>query len=245
MQINDALVSESNRHFRRFMECMAPTTGRGRVDLRDGVFLAWGNVPLPFLNSAGLETPVVDGEDLRRRIAAAAEHGAERGLPWLFVISHDWLPPAVEAELDEAMAVHGLVPAMLLTGMAADVLEAPTRTPDGLTIREVAGQEAASMLSDLNCVAYGIEPSIGAESFTTMMFNDVVASVGFAGSTPVACSGTIVVDDVLYVAFVATDPIHQRRGYAEAVMRHSLETAGQRSGLTRTSLRDRGGEARL
>ncbi|CAN5445145.1 hypothetical protein BH23ACI1_BH23ACI1_27340 [soil metagenome] len=229
-------IDESSRHFRHFMEVVAPTTGRGQVESREGVCLAWGNVPLPFLNAACLETAVQDVPDLRRRVAVAAGRGTERGVPWLFVLADDWLPHPVAAEAEQVMAEFGLVPALTLTGMAADRLDAPTRVAEALTLREVAGQEAASVLSDLNCTAYDIDLSIGTASITPRMFDGVVASVGFIGDTPVACSGTLPIDGVLYVAFVATDPDHQRRGYAEAVMRHSLGIAEQRFGLTRTTL---------
>jgi ribosomal protein S18 acetylase RimI-like enzyme len=40
----------------------------------------------------------------------------------------------------------------------------------------------------------------------------------------------------LHVMCVATMPAHQRRGYAEAVMRHSLAQASRATGLTRTTL---------
>ena len=33
-----------------------------------------------------------------------------------------------------------------------------------------------------------------------------------------------------YVALVATDPAHQRRGYGEAAMRHALDAAAQSHG---------------
>jgi predicted N-acetyltransferase YhbS len=38
------------------------------------------------------------------------------------------------------------------------------------------------------------------------------------------------VDGYRYVAFVATEPAHQRRGYGEAVMRHALDAAAAAHG---------------
>jgi ribosomal protein S18 acetylase RimI-like enzyme len=38
------------------------------------------------------------------------------------------------------------------------------------------------------------------------------------------------VDGYRYVALVATDPSTQRRGYAEAAMRHALEVAAEQHG---------------
>ena len=47
---------------------------------------------------------------------------------------------------------------------------------------------------------------------------------------------TIVHDDVLYLALVATTPDARRKGYAEAVIRHSLQKAHDTTGLNRTIL---------
>jgi predicted acetyltransferase len=38
------------------------------------------------------------------------------------------------------------------------------------------------------------------------------------------------VDGYRYVALVATDPAHQRRGYADATMRRALEVAAEQHG---------------
>jgi predicted acetyltransferase len=44
------------------------------------------------------------------------------------------------------------------------------------------------------------------------------------------------VHDTVYVAFVATPPDEQRKGYAEAVMRHSIEKGAEGMDLARTTL---------
>jgi predicted acetyltransferase len=53
---------------------------------------------------------------------------------------------------------------------------------------------------------------------------------------PVASSATFNVDGRMYVGLVATLPEMQRRGYAEAVMRKSLEECAKETGQTRTIL---------
>jgi GNAT superfamily N-acetyltransferase len=62
------------------------------------------------------------------------------------------------------------------------------------------------------------------------------AVIGYAGAEPVATAITYVLEGILFVAFVATLPGHQRKGYAEAVMRRSLEAASRATGLSRTVL---------
>jgi predicted acetyltransferase len=46
----------------------------------------------------------------------------------------------------------------------------------------------------------------------------------------------MMVDGVRYVAMVATDPAHRRRGYADAAMRRALEIAADRHGDVLTVL---------
>ena len=65
---------------------------------------------------------------------------------------------------------------------------------------------------------------------------DSYGYVAYLDGEPVAGSATFPVDDTVYVGFVATHPDHQRRGYAEAVMRHSIEMGMKGMRLTRTSL---------
>jgi ribosomal protein S18 acetylase RimI-like enzyme len=65
---------------------------------------------------------------------------------------------------------------------------------------------------------------------------DSYGYVGYVNGQPVTCSATFPVHDTVYVAFVATHPDEQRKGYAEAVMRHSIEKGAEGMDLARTTL---------
>ena len=54
--------------------------------------------------------------------------------------------------------------------------------------------------------------------------------LGRIGDTPACCAAVMMVDGYRYVALVATDPAHQRRGYAEAAMRTALDVAAREHG---------------
>lgn len=56
------------------------------------------------------------------------------------------------------------------------------------------------------------------------------------GGEAVSCTGVMMVDGCRYVGFVATLPGHQRKGYADAVMRRALEVAAERHGEAETVL---------
>jgi ribosomal protein S18 acetylase RimI-like enzyme len=60
--------------------------------------------------------------------------------------------------------------------------------------------------------------------------------VGYVQGKAVSVAAVLRVNGIAYVAYVATLEEYRRRGYAEAVMRHSLEEARQHWGLERTVL---------
>ena len=65
---------------------------------------------------------------------------------------------------------------------------------------------------------------------------EAFAYVGYKNGRAVTTAATYVEDNSLYVGWVATLPKARRNGYAEAVMRHSLEEAAWSTGLSRTVL---------
>jgi predicted acetyltransferase len=64
----------------------------------------------------------------------------------------------------------------------------------------------------------------------------MIGVVGLAGDIPVATASVALIDGVAYVALVATNPEHQGKGYAEAVMRRALDESREAWGVTRTVL---------
>jgi len=68
------------------------------------------------------------------------------------------------------------------------------------------------------------------------LWQDGFPYVAFEGDRAVATASTIVHGECLYLALVATVPDARRKGYAQAVVRHSLQRAHETTGLTRTIL---------
>ncbi|MEJ1938734.1 GNAT family N-acetyltransferase, partial [Nostoc sp. NIES-2111] len=60
--------------------------------------------------------------------------------------------------------------------------------------------------------------------------------VGYVDGAAVSPASVIVLHNVLYVALVATAPDHRQRGYADAVMRHALQTAATEFDLHHAAL---------
>jgi hypothetical protein len=232
-------LDESNRQFIDAWELFARRAAHGTIEERGGIAVAFSGVAMPLMNMVFLTTPVVDIADLSQRARLAADAGAASGRPWMCTLCEDWLPPGVQAAAAAAMAAIGLAAASTATGMVAESLAPPRRTaPPGLAIRPVDAEPARRHVAELNSAAYQLPTEWGYEAMTRreLFATDVWGDVGYLGDTPVSTSTTALLDGRLYVMMVATAAGEMNKGYAEAVIRHSLARAIAATGVRRTVL---------
>jgi len=202
-----------------------------------GLSISWPDVPLVFFNAAFVTGEVRDEAELRQRAQRALAYMKTRRQPGFLVVCEDMLAQGLREAAAAVLAGENFHPAMPITGMAASELALVTRPVEGVEMRRASGRADAELITDLNCRAYGVPVEIGCSSISEMLTSDAChAYILQAGDRPVACAVTFPLEQRLYVAFVATLPEQQRRGYAEAVMRASLESCAAASGLTRTIL---------
>jgi GNAT superfamily N-acetyltransferase len=227
-------LEESNQQYRLLMELVAGSFPNGEnQELTRGMNAAFGRAPVAFMNQCLLTQPAADLADLRTRIEAAIQYAGGIGMPWLMGLCHEWMPEGA-AELVKQC---GFSPAMELVGMAADELLPPRRELPGLDYERARGQAGADAIAAINQAAYGMPDEMAAMmSIPPLWEDDNCGMIGSAGGVQVTCSATFALAGCLYVGWVATLPGHQRRGYAEAVMRHSLNEAAAATGLKRTVL---------
>jgi GNAT superfamily N-acetyltransferase len=205
----------------------------------DGLEAAWVNSQLIMNNATCLSAPVASGADLRKRFRAAIDDAARVGLPWaLFVYE----PYVAGFGVEAAAGEFGLTKAMAVEVMTGDLgsLRPLARTPPGIEYRRIATPGDAHAAMAINLRAYGMPESI-AESVvaTEAYFRDPARDFGYLGlvdGAPVSTATVVGLEGWLYVAAVATEPDRQKKGYAEAVMRHALREASSALGVTRTSL---------
>jgi GNAT superfamily N-acetyltransferase len=213
-----------------------------------GIEYIFSGLPIGFFNAAILTAQSISGEALRAYGHEARAWAGGKAVPWLFVITHEELEAGVDASsiLDGC----GLAPVMPLTGMFAQQVSAGTTTspdslqnpdnlqlPDDLQLTVPQDDAGCSAVLDVNSIAYAVDlssakPVIGTRAF----WHDHVPVLGTVGGAPVSSATVLMVDGYRYVALVATDPAHQRRGYAEAAMRRALEVAATAHGAQPTVL---------
>jgi len=203
-----------------------PTSVR---EIQPGMEMLFTGIPVPFFNvvfqTRPLESAARLGELGRDACALAADHE----VPWFLVLTHEILAPGIDAAA--ALRDAGLQPATTTTGMLAEDVEPLAAIPAGLELIEPGDDESSAAMINVNSLAYGMDFSAAIQDIGSHAFwRQHSAVVGRLDSAPVACSSTLIVDGYRYVAFVATHPDHQRKGYADAVMRRSLDLAGERAG---------------
>lgn len=229
------LIDLSIRQMCEAWRVMSRDASEGRVSSADGVDYIFSGLPVAFFNVAILTQPSISAAVLRSLGHAAREWAAQTPVPWFFVVTHDRLEPGVDATA--ILGECGLGAALPLTGMLATSVPPVTSRPSGLQVKVTDEDAECATLVDLNSAAYEMDLGaakvlLGRQTF----WNDHVAVVGSIDGEPASGAAVMLVDGYRYVALVATAPAHRRRGYAEAVMRHALETAASTFGERPTVL---------
>ncbi|MBI4889596.1 MAG: GNAT family N-acetyltransferase [Acidobacteria bacterium] len=190
--------------------------------------VSWGGVPLSFLNLGVVMRSPATLSEFTDALADTIAWTRHLSHPWLLAVPHETVGPLL-AEIESELAARGMVALMPLTGMVADDIRAADRPlPTGNWITEAAPR-AGFLLSRVNEAAYHMsfgEPgTLNIEKENWWRSPRRIASVLTVDGQPVSSTAVVDAARVRYVALVATHPEHQRKGYAEAAMRHALRRA--------------------
>lgn len=200
-----------------------------RIETVAGVHYVFTGLPIPFFNVAIPAAGPLSAPALEAIARGAIQWASDKNAPWMFIVTNENL----EAGVDAAAALDhcGLMALLPLTGMSASRIPPVAAVPGGLRL-EVAEDDAACCDAiDVNSAAYGMDleaskPLFGRGSFWT----DHLLVVGRAGGTPATSAAVMLAGGHRYVALVATQPGHQKKGFAEAAMREALSAAADKFG---------------
>ena len=200
-----------------------------RIESADGVDYIFTGLPIAFFNVAVLTSGQLSSRALDASARGAAQWASDKGAPWLFVVTNDNLEPGVDA--NALLDACGLMPLLPLTGMAARRIGPVASVPSGLQLEVPEDDGGCCDAIDVNSAAYGMDltaskPAFGRGSF----WADQLLVVGRAGGAPVTSAAVLLAGGHRYVALVATQPGQQKKGFAEAAMRHALSVAADKFG---------------
>ena len=228
-------VLDSNAAFISGWRQFAENFQDAEITTRDGLVICWPDVPLSVYNNVFLFGRIDDPETLAACAREAASFARTKRELGLITVCHELLSPLAQSKLDVILSRERYAPAMPLTGMRGDLLPIAAHPHHGLHIERA--ENDGIVVTDLNCIAYGIPQESGRASLLRRSFwQSAFSYVAFEKKRAVATATTMVHRECLYLALVATVPEAQRRGYAEAVVRHSLQRAHEATGIRRTIL---------
>ena len=225
----DDAVDLSVRQFTEAWRLMSADAPDAVALTGNGVQYVFSGLPIGFFNIALVTGKEVSADALSAVGQDACAFASGRDVPWMFIVTQEGLAPDVDAAA--VLEACDLVPLMPLTGMLALDVAPAASIPEGLTLDVPQDDEACAVTVDINAVAYGMDLEASKSLLgRTAFWKDHVPVVGAVNGVPVCSAAVLMVEDHRYVALVATDPAHQRRGYADAAMRHALELAARTHG---------------
>lgn len=234
-----AEIQESNDQFRGAWRHFAVHSPKGEVVDTPEVFVASANVPWTLMNGAFLPAPVETEAALERAVATAAGYFAPRKSGWAFLLCEDWVAPSLRPRIAAVFEAYGAKRFVTTIGMVAERLAPPVRPLPHLEVHHANSAEEVRHIADLNAMAYAAPLEMARESIgipAVYQQEDCRGYVGYVDGKPVTAGTVTWVGGAAYVGTVATLAEYRRRGYAEALMRHSLEDARRLWGLERTVL---------
>lgn len=227
-------VQESDSQFRAAWKYFSDRLPAGKDVHLEGLYAVFGGVPVPFFNVLFVEPDFNSEEQLARRLKDGIAWANNEGVPWLLSIA-DRAAKKLDRTQD-VLAAAGFQSVMPLTGMIADELTPAAKVPEDLEFRLARDTENRRAIVDVNSKAYGMPLERSDLDNDRLWDEHSYGVVAYLNGETVSASATLLVDDRLYVAWVATVPEHRRKGYAETAMRRSLEEASKVHGWRRSVL---------
>lgn len=231
-------IEESFRQYELAFGDFARKARGGVVTPHEGYSVLWSGAQWPILNQVLWTSPLASAEQIDPRLAESVDILKSKAQIGLVTVAGRFIPDALCPAFSQAVARHGLVEMMQVRGMAADRLLPPSRPEPPLTYLHSSAADLNREICLLNAHAYDVPLEWGEEmaSLLDVCGENACGVVGYANGKAVCCTVTYPLEQILYVALVATLPGEQRKGYAEAVLRRSVEAAAEATGFTRTVL---------
>lgn len=203
--------------WRSFARCCAQHAKDGIVaELDCGITVYWTQSSLFLTNAFFLSFAVSDEADLRQRLEAIKEYVAKAKptFPWVLFIEPELLPADLHERSQEICLGTGFAHEDDLKCMKTSSLLPPVRPLPDAEIHFATSQQDVYDAMLLNMEAHDMDAAIAENvvdqrAFVTDFDNQLCCIVSIDGK-PVSTATTLLLDECLYVAFVATSAQHRK-----------------------------------
>ncbi|CAF3965181.1 unnamed protein product, partial [Adineta steineri] len=186
------------------------------AELGCDVAVYWTQCTLTFMNGIFLSTDVANELDLHQRWGKiqAYVRKVQPTFPWALYIEPERLPSGMRQRSQELCLAAGFTHVFDVKCMQTTSLLPPVRPLPTVEIKFTASQQDAYDAALLNAEAYNLNASV-AESMVEQRvlvadFDKQPCCTVLVNGKPVATATTLVLDECLYVAFVATSAPHRK-----------------------------------
>ena len=225
-------------NLRQAMSFFAAATDRGAVKEEPGLTLVSSGIDYGVFNSAILASPVWALKELEALLGAARAHYEGLGLPWSCWICEDLCDKRLRSPLKQLLLLYGLTESNCHPGMIAERLKPPRRLLPALEIRRVADAVTRRDFCQVTSLAFRLPLAVASRAYEAEppWHGGLVGWVGYLEGAPVSTAAAIAAAGAVGVYSVSTVPLFERRGFAEAMLRHAVEERRRVSGFEQTVL---------
>jgi GNAT superfamily N-acetyltransferase len=204
----------------------------------DDLVRRWADSALPFLNVVLVSEATADKKTVSSCLQRAAEYMRRQSRPGVIFVCQGLLQPIANDELAEIIAASGLRQGPLWMEMVGHASAMASATHPALRITRIVDEAGVRTLADINSTAYGLPLEAGRDGILRAheLYTTSYSFAAYCDDKPVAACSYLVQDGCLYLAWVATSPDEQRKGYASAVVSHALRQAHLATGIEPTDL---------
>lgn len=209
---------------RAAMSCFARSKSEGEAIDLPGLRLVYSGVGQAVFNAALLTEPIETVGDIRRRLERARDYFDRREQPWSLWLSEEWLTDDVRHAARAVIGDVGLYFSSNPPGMLAEKLATPRRSAPKLDFRKIG--DASTRIDFCHVMSMAFEgpfpmlmDAYNSDSFWAGEFQ---GWLGYHEGRAVTSACTVPTESAIGLYAVSTSPGEQRKGYAEAVMRHAI-----------------------
>jgi len=228
-----------NENLRHALAAFAFVRPGGQAIHAPGLSLVHAGVPYGLFNTALITAPLPsDRGDFYDQLDRAEDYFQRHNVPWSVWFSEDMLTPEERRRARVALATRGLRLTMEAPGMIAPAVIEPAAALPHLTAVRVGDFRTRRHFSQVMSAAFGVPIDMSEDVYCSesLWRSAMVGWIGYWRGEPVTTAVAIPTSDSIGMYAVATQPQHQRKRYAEAIMRHAIAEASIQVGITRTIL---------
>lgn len=217
-----AIVEEN---LRAAMSCFARSRPEGEMIDLPGLRLVYSAIGQAVFNAALLTENVDTVSELRRRLERARDFFGRRSQPWSLWLCEEWLTDReVQYAAASLFADAGLAFSSNPPGMIATRLASPRRVVPALEFRRIHDPSTRIDFCHVMSMAFEGPFATLMEAYNGIDFweGEFTGWIGYRDGRAVTTACTVTTPASVGLYAVSTSPHEQRKGYAEAVMRHAL-----------------------